>query len=130
MTRTFVHGRPGALQRKVYATVLAAQTACRRAVRAGMSAAEADRRAREVIERAGYGREFGHATGHGVGYRIHEGPRLAARSTARLRAGSVVTVEPGIYIPSLGGVRIEDMVLLTPSANRVLTPFPRRLMEV
>jgi len=130
MTRTVVKGKAGKRQRQVYNTVLGAQQRARRRVAPGVLARVVDGAARGVIEDAGFGREFGHATGHGVGYRIHEPPRLAARSTARLPAGSVVTVEPGIYIPSLGGVRIEDMVVPAGSGCRVLTRFPRQLLEV
>ncbi len=130
MTRTVVKGRASARQRDVYGTVLHAQQRACRAVAPNVAAREIDRLAREEITAAGYGKEFGHATGHGVGYRIHEAPRLASRSTSRLAEYSVVTVEPGIYIRSFGGVRIEDIVVPVGSGRRVLSRFPRNLMEV
>jgi len=130
MTRTFVKGRASAEQRRMYAVVQRAQRAARRGVRAGVRAADVDRLARSEIERAGYGDAFGHGTGHGVGYRIHEAPRIASRGSAHLWADSVVTIEPGIYIRSQGGIRIEDMVHVTRDGARVLTRFPRELIEV
>jgi Xaa-Pro aminopeptidase len=130
ITRTFVKGTASARQRQVYRTVQEAQRLARRGVRARVSCATVDRLAREHIDRAGFAQCFGHATGHGVGYRIHEGPRVSATAASRLPEGCVVTVEPGIYIPSLGGVRIEDMVCVTRTGARILTGFPRRLMEI
>jgi Xaa-Pro aminopeptidase len=130
ITRTLVRGRASDEQRRIYAVVLAAQAAGRAAVRAGRAASLVDRRAREIIERAGYGEAFGHATGHGVGYRIHEAPRLSRTSREVLQAGSVVTVEPGIYISKTGGVRIEDMLLVRAGGASLLTHFPRALMEI
>ena len=130
MTRTLVKGRASAEQRRIYAIVRRAQMAARRAVRAGVRAAQVDRCARQVIADEGYGDAFGHGTGHGVGYRIHEAPRIGTRSSVRLRTDSVVTVEPGIYIRSVGGVRIEDMVQVTVDGARLLTGFPRGLIEV
>lgn len=130
MTRTFVKGKASPEHRKIYQTVFAAQRACARAIRGAMRACDADKLARAIIDKAGYGAAFGHATGHGVGYRIHEGPRVSSRNRNCLTVGSVVTVEPGIYIESTGGVRIEDMVVLTPHGCHILTPFPRVLMEL
>ncbi len=130
MTRTFVMGRASETQRQVYDTVRRAQRQARARVRAGVRASVVDDAARRVIEQAGYGEQFGHATGHGVGYRIHEAPRVSSRTSSKLRSGCVVTVEPGIYIPSLGGVRIEDSVCVTPGGARILTPFPRNLTEL
>ncbi|MBD3242476.1 MAG: M24 family metallopeptidase [Chitinivibrionales bacterium] len=130
ITRTFVMGRASAQQREVYNIVRHAQQQARTAVRHGVKASTIDGIARRSIEQAGYGEQFGHATGHGVGYRIHEAPRVSARTSAKLRTGFVVTVEPGIYIPSLGGVRIEDTVCVTPQGARILTRFPRGLTEL
>lgn len=130
MTRTVVFGKASETQTRVYKTVLSAQTVGRKAVRAGVGVAEVDKAARDVIIAAGYGDFFGHATGHGVGRRIHEAPRVAQKSKAVLTPGAVVTVEPGIYLPDVGGVRIEDMVVVTGSGANVLTRAPRQLMEI
>jgi len=130
MTRTVVFGKASETQTRVYKTVLSAQTVGRKAVRAGVGVAEVDKAARDVIIAAGYGDFFGHATGHGVGRRIHEAPRVAQKSKAVLPPGAVVTVEPGIYLPDVGGVRIEDMVVVTGSGANVLTRAPRQLMEI
>ena len=130
MTRTFVFGRAGARQRKIYAIVLRAQARARAGIRAGMRARDADRLARSVIAAAGYGNYFGHGTGHGVGYRVHEPPHLSRTSAEVLVQGAVVTVEPGIYLPGFGGVRIEDMVHLAGTGAEILTGFPRELIEL
>jgi Xaa-Pro aminopeptidase/Xaa-Pro dipeptidase len=89
-----------------------------------------DRCAREEIEKAGYGRYFGHATGHGVGRRIHEPPRVSRDNKTILQRGMVITIEPGIYIPRFGGVRIEDMVAVQGGGSRPLTNAPRHLIEL
>ena len=130
MTRTIVFGRASARQRRIYELVLRAQSGCRNAIKAGMKAADADALARRVIDRAGYRDNFGHGTGHGVGYRIHEAPRIGRLSKDVLLDGSVVTVEPGVYIKGFGGVRIEDMVRLHAGGAEPLTAFPRELIEV
>lgn len=112
-TRTFAAGREselGGFAREIYGITLEAQQKGLEAVVAGVAGAEVDRAAREVIEAAGHGGHFGHGLGHGVGLDIHEDPRLGPRSRDVLRAGDVVTVEPGIYVPGSTGVRIEDMV--------------------
>jgi len=113
MTRTAALGDPGPELREVYAIVQRAQAAGREAVRAGVAAKDADAAARKVIVDGGYGERFGHSLGHGVGLEIHEGPTLRSTSEDVLPAGTVVTVEPGIYLPGKGGVRIEDMVVVT-----------------
>lgn len=130
MTRTVIAGTPSTRQREIYNTVRTAQRHARTNVRAGLKGSTVDALARETIDKAGFGEYFGHATGHGVGLRIHEGPRLSRTNTARLPQRAVVTVEPGIYIPRVGGVRIEDMVALRSRDSRLLTHFPRHLIEI
>jgi Xaa-Pro aminopeptidase len=127
-TRTVAAGEPGAEAREVYAVVLEAQQAGVKAVTAGAHGREVDSVARAVIEAAGHGQQFGHGLGHGVGLEIHEAPRLSQRSSDDLRAGNVVTVEPGIYIPGRFGVRIEDLVVATDNGCDVLTAVPKRLI--
>jgi Xaa-Pro aminopeptidase len=95
-----------------------------------MEAVKADSLARKVIERAGYAKEFGHGLGHGIGLYVHEYPRLSAQSPDVLRRNMVVTVEPGIYIPGWGGVRIEDDVVVTTRGVKILNEAERRLISV
>jgi Xaa-Pro aminopeptidase len=95
-----------------------------------MRGRDADALARSYIERRGHGEAFGHSLGHGLGLEVHEAPRLAKTAEAVLAPGSVVTIEPGIYHPGWGGVRIEDDVYLTADGVEVLTHFPRELLEV
>lgn len=128
MTRTVAVGQPSDEQRLVYDTVLAAQTACLDGLRLGMSGEEGDALARRVIADAGFGAAFGHSTGHGVGIDIHEYPNLSPRSDESLRAGDVVTVEPGIYLEGRFGVRIEDMVWFTQDGVVNLTHSPKNLI--
>ena len=130
MTRTVVLGKADARQRQVYHTVLEAQENALAGITAGMKCADADQLARQVIERAGFGKEFVHTLGHGVGLEVHESPRLSSRSEAVLQPGTVVTVEPGIYLPDWGGIRIEDMVVVTESGCDNLTEAPKELMEL
>lgn len=130
MTRTVVLGETDARRREVYRIVLDAQQEALAGIRAGMTCAGADRLARGVIERAGYGDSFVHTLGHGVGLEVHEAPRLSSRSDAVLTDGMVVTVEPGIYLPGWGGVRIEDMVLVTGNGCTNLTVAPKELLEL
>ena len=125
ITRTVVLGKPEKKQREIYQLVLEAQMSAIASLRAGISASEVDRAARGIIERAGYGERFGHSTGHGVGLSIHEQPRLASKDQFLLEDGMVVTVEPGIYLPGWGGVRIEDTVLVVNGGCRVLTRSPK-----
>jgi Xaa-Pro aminopeptidase len=105
----------------IYNIVLKAQSAAIEGIRAGMEAAQADKLARTIIEQAGYGDAFGHGLGHGVGLAVHESPTLSPNSTDYLFDGMVFTIEPGIYIPGWGGVRIEDMVTLEKGKAKVLT---------
>lgn len=130
MTRTVAFGEPLPVLRKVHDVVQAAQQAGIDAVRAGTPAVEVDAAARRVIEEAGYGERFAHGLGHGVGLDIHEGPGLSRESDDVLPAGAVVTIEPGIYLPGVGGVRIEDMVEVTDDGCRVLGVSARDLIEL
>src|SRR4029077_7333178 len=121
MTRTLYVGRPTTEARLLYKTVREAQLAGVEAVRPGVTVGAVDGAVRRVLRRAGLARYFTHSTGHGVGLEIHEAPRIAAGQDVVLQAGMVITIEPGIYIPESGGVRIEDMVLVTGSGCEVLT---------
>ena len=129
-TRTFATGEPGEEAQEVYDLTLAAQLAALAAIRAGASGKEVDAVAREIITEAGHGDQFGHGLGHGVGLEVHEGPRLATTSDDELRAGNVVTVEPGIYLPGRFGIRIEDLVVLTAEGHRNLSGLPKELQVV
>ncbi len=130
MTRTFVVGTANEKQKEIYEVVRGAQERSRNGIRAGMRGREADAIARVWIEERGYGVEFGHSLGHGLGLEVHEAPRLSRVSEDSLSAGSVVTIEPGVYVPEWGGVRIEDDVLVTAAGCELLTEFPRELMEL
>ena len=128
MTRTVSVGDPGPEARRVWDVVRESQWAGREAVRAGADCAAVDRACRDVIVAAGWGDSFVHGTGHGVGLEIHEAPRVAASARDTLESGSVVTVEPGVYLPGVGGVRIEDTVVVTPDGADPLTEFPKDLV--
>jgi len=128
MTRTVSVGDPGPEARRVWDVMRESQWAGRQAVRAGVGCAEVDRACRDVIVAAGWGDSFVHGTGHGVGLEIHEDPRVAASARDTLEPGSVVTVEPGVYLPGVGGVRIEDTVVVTPDGADPLTEFPKELI--
>jgi Xaa-Pro aminopeptidase len=127
-TRTVVAGRRSGEADDVYELVLEAQLAGLAAVRPAASGREVDATARAVIEAAGHGEHFGHGLGHGVGLDIHEGPRLSQRSDDVLRAGNVVTVEPGVYLPHRFGVRIEDLVVVTAQGCEILTSVGKELI--
>jgi Xaa-Pro aminopeptidase len=129
-TRTFATGDPGDDAREVYGLVLRAQQAALEAIRPAMSGKEVDAVAREMISEAGHGDHFGHGLGHGVGLEVHEAPRLATTSEDDLFEGSVVTVEPGIYLPGRFGVRIEDLVVVTADGHRNLSSLPKELQIV
>jgi Xaa-Pro aminopeptidase len=129
-TRTFATGPlPDALK-DAYGSCLEGQLAGLEAVRAGVTGVEADAAARDRIEAAGLGGEFGHGLGHGVGLDVHEAPRLSRESTDTLAVGNVVTVEPGIYLGGLGGIRIEDLVIVRDGRPEVLTSFTKDLVTV
>lgn len=130
MTRTIVLGRADDEMKRIYNTVLTAQSEAMKKIRAGMSGIEADKIARDVISDAGYGSYFGHSLGHSLGLEIHELPSVSPKSKDVLVAGNVVTVEPGIYIPGVGGVRIENMVLVTDDGCENLTESDRSLIEL
>jgi Xaa-Pro aminopeptidase len=137
MTRTFVLGKAADWQLEVYQLVADAQRAGREALQPGAGLREVDGAARQLIADAGYGENFGHGLGHGVGLQIHEAPGIGATSAGTLLAGSVVTVEPGVYLPGRGGVRIEDTLVVaggTPTepesvgqTSELLTRFPKEL---
>ena len=130
LTRVLVTGKMSPKLRRVYGVVLSAQTQAIAAIRPGSVAHDVDAIARNVISEAGYGRCFGHGLGHGLGLEVHEAPRFAAKNPTVLEPGMVVTVEPGIYLPGWGGVRIEDDVLLTRNGHEVLTSVPKQLEEM
>lgn len=130
MTRTVCVGRPTAEARGIYQAVLEAQRAALEAVRPGVSVGEVDRAARKALRGAGLARYFTHSTGHGVGLEIHEPPRVAAGQSERLQPGMVITVEPGVYLAGRGGVRIEDMAVVTGSGCEVLTSSSKELIEL
>jgi len=130
LTRVLVTGKVTATFEAIYRTVLTAQERGIDAIRPGVKARDVDAKARLVIEEAGFGRFFGHGLGHGLGMDIHEAPRLHRESDVTLEPGMVITVEPGIYLPDWGGIRIEDDVLVTPDGCEVLSHVPKSLDSV
>ncbi len=128
MTRTIAVGRPDEKLKEIYEIVLAAQLKVIEAAKAGMSGIQLDAAARDYIAGFGYGEAFGHSTGHGIGLEIHEGPNVSYRAEQTFVNGNVITDEPGIYLPGIGGVRIEDDLLITADANQVLTLSPKELI--
>ncbi|WP_411282405.1 M24 family metallopeptidase [Gemmatimonas sp.] len=130
ITRTFVLGRASDEQREVYDIVREANVRASGSLRVGMTGMAADAVARDYIAARGFGEAFGHSLGHGIGLEVHEAPRLARIVESPLAAGTVVTIEPGIYRAGWGGVRIEDDVFLSDAGPRVLTGFPRELHEL
>ncbi|MEG1661035.1 MAG: Xaa-Pro peptidase family protein [Clostridiales bacterium] len=127
MTRTVALGTINQQQRQIYQLVLDAQLAACAGLRPGLPLQQGDQIARNIITAAGFGENFGHSLGHGLGLDIHEAPTLSLHADGILEAGSVVTVEPGIYVPGLGGVRIEDTVLITPQGCQILFDAPKQL---
>jgi len=130
MTRTLHVGRLGQVERGWYEAVLEAQLVGIGTVRSGITAGEVDEAARSVLHKAKLDKYFTHSTGHGVGLEIHEPPRLGAKQTEKLETGMVVTIEPGIYVPGKGGIRIEDLVVVTEQGCDVLTPVTKELIEI
>ncbi|REC32150.1 peptidase M24 family protein [Enterococcus pseudoavium] len=128
ITRTFAIGDPGQQLKDIYQIVLAAQQKVLEVAQAGVTGAQLDAVARDVITEAGYGEAFGHSTGHGIGLEIHEGPNVSQSNEVRLMTGNVITDEPGIYLAGLGGVRIEDDLVILAEGNRVLTHSPKELI--
>jgi Xaa-Pro aminopeptidase len=129
-TRTLATGPLPAELKRAYDVCLEAQLAAVAGIRPGMTGVEADRLGRDVIEAAGYGEHFGHGLGHGVGVQIHEAPRLSRESTDTLEVGNVITIEPGVYLPGVGGVRIEDLAVVREHGVEILTSFPKELTLV
>ncbi|MGN6370825.1 MAG: M24 family metallopeptidase [Phycisphaerae bacterium] len=127
LTRCLFFGHVAPQMREIYKVVLEAQLAAIASIKPGAHGKKVDKAARDVITRAGYGEKFGHGTGHGLGRDIHESISLSKLSTTVLEPGMVVTVEPGIYLPGIGGVRIEDDVLVTRTGHRVLSSLPKDL---
>lgn len=130
ITRTFAVGDIAVELAEIAEVVRQANLAAQKAVRPGLSAGVIDRAARQVIEQAGYGKYFIHRTGHGLGLEGHEPPYLFGENEEELAAGMAFTIEPGIYIPDRGGVRIEDNIITTPEGARCLTSLPRELVQV
>ena len=130
MTRVTYAGAPPRRVREMYRAVLEAQLAALNAVRPGVLATKVDAAARNVLKRHKLDREFLHSTGHGLGLEIHEPPRIGRKEKTRLQAGMAITIEPGAYIGGVGGVRIEDTVLVTATGCEVLTPTPKELINL
>jgi Xaa-Pro aminopeptidase len=129
-TRTPATGDLPRELRRAYDACLEAQLAAVAGIRPGMTGMEADRLARDVLEERGYGARFGHGLGHGVGLAVHEAPRLSTESEDVLEPGNVITIEPGVYLPGLGGVRIEDLAVVREDRVELLTSFPKELTFV
>jgi Xaa-Pro aminopeptidase len=129
-TRTFATGRLPDRLREAYDVCLEAQKRACANIKAGLTGIEADELAREPITDAGFGENFGHGLGHGVGLLVHEAPRLSTESGDTLRAGHAITIEPGIYLEGVGGVRIEDLAIVRDDGIDILTSFPKELTEV
>lgn len=128
MTRTFAVGEPAPRLKEIYQIVLDAQLAVLAEAKPGLTGIQLDAVAREYIASHGYGEAFGHSTGHGIGLEIHEGPNVSFRADKQFVPGNVITDEPGIYLPGIGGVRIEDDLLITAEGNRVLTHSTKELI--
>lgn len=130
MTRTFFLGYAPAEMEKIYNIVLEAQLSAEDGFRYGMVASDLDKIARDIIESYGYGKEFGHSLGHGVGLEIHEGVAVSKRGTQELTEGMVFSVEPGIYVENLGGVRIEDLTVVQNGKLRILTNKSEKTLAI
>ena len=130
MTRVVFFGPPSPRLHEIYRIVLEANRRALAGLRAGLTGHEGDRLARRVIEKAGYGKRFGHGTGHSLGLTVHETVALRSGGKEVLRPGMVVTVEPGIYLPGVGGVRIEDVVVIRRNGCDVLTATPKAMASL
>ncbi len=130
ITRTVVVGKANARQKKIYDIVLRAQLAGIKKVKAGVPGKDVDAACRTLITKAGFGKHFGHGTGHGIGYYVHVGPRVSSLSKDTLQVNNVVTIEPGIYLDGWGGVRIEDDVVVTRTGGQVLNRAEKKLLEL
>src|SRR5690606_36342678 len=130
ITRTWCVGQSTERQRELHSIVLAANLRAREGIRPGITGRDADALARDYIDLRGHGPLFGHSLGHGLGLEVHEAPRLPRTASSVLREGVVVTIEPGIYVPDWGGIRVEDDVLLESDGARLLTNFTRELLEL
>lgn len=130
LTRTVAVGNPTDEARRIYQVVLDAQVRAIEAARSGMKARDLDRVARASIRKSGYGRYFTHSLGHGLGLQVHESPKVSAASRDVLQKGNVITIEPGVYVPGIGGVRIEDDVVIENGGCEVLNKAPKHLMIV
>jgi Xaa-Pro aminopeptidase len=130
LTRTVHVGKASARVRQWYHAVLDAQSAARDALKSGVTCGAIDAAARNVLQQKGLGRYFVHSTGHGIGLEIHEDPRIARNQKERLKSGNVVTLEPGVYVEGVGGIRIEDDALVTPRGAEILTTTPREFLEL
>lgn len=130
MTRTIVMGKANDKQKEVYNTVLKAQLAALEILKAGLTGLEVDKVARDIIYNAGYEGYFGHGLGHSVGLEVHENPRLSVKGLTELKENMIVTVEPGIYIPDFGGVRIEDLVCVNTNGYENFTHSDKSLIEL
>lgn len=130
MTRTVILGKASSKQKKIYSIVAQTQQMILERIRPGQKASEVDLWARKAIGEAGYDGSFGHNLGHGVGLEIHEAPTLGQSSKEQLKSGMVITVEPGIYLPQFGGVRVEDLIVLSSQGAKILTHSAKELLEV
>ena len=130
MTRTVILGKASSKQKKMYKLVLEAQTAAIDSISSGIKCSEVYNKALNVFEKAGYGKNFIHSLGHGVGLEVHETPRLSHNTRTKLKENFVITIEPGIYFPGWGGIRIEDMVVVDDNGCLNLTKFPKTLLEL
>jgi len=130
MTRTFAMGEPSEKLKEIYNVCLQAQLIGVQNIKAGMTGREADALCRDYIVSKGYGEYFGHSTGHALGLEVHESPGLSVKVDKKLEPGMVVTVEPGIYLPGIGGVRIEDDIVITEQGNEILNKSPKDLIII
>lgn len=129
-TRTLVVGKPSQKQKELFSLVLKAQQEAFAKIKPGVPAAILDKCARNVIEKAGYGAYFRHSLGHGVGLQVHEAPYINQKNKTKLQPNMVFTVEPGIYLPDFGGIRIEDLVVITKKGYKRITTLPRKLISI